>query len=132
MSGSSGMRRSSMRSAGDGNSHLRCRHALLVHSEDNQPACLPDKVLPLLPLHPHPMIPRFALLALVLSSIAAVASAATQPLKVMLLTGQSNRFHDWTKSSPLLKTYLEQTGLFAVDVVTAPAKDVEKSDFNPT
>src|SRR3954468_14917125 len=56
---------------------------------------------------------------------------AAAPLKIMLLTGQSNRFHDWTKSSPLVKTYLEQTGLFSVDVVTAPAKDVETSDFNP-
>ncbi len=56
---------------------------------------------------------------------------AAAPIKVMLLTGQSNRFHDWTKSSPLVKTYLEQTGLFAVDVITAPAKDVEVSDFNP-
>ncbi len=56
---------------------------------------------------------------------------ATTPIKVMLLTGQSNRFHDWTKSSPHVKTYLEQTGLFAVDVVTAPAKGVETSDFSP-
>src|SRR6266542_2616808 len=56
---------------------------------------------------------------------------AAAPLKVMLLTGESNRYHDWTKSSPLVKTYLEQTNLFAVDVVTAPAKDVEKSDFAP-
>jgi type 1 glutamine amidotransferase len=57
--------------------------------------------------------------------------AAAAPIKVMLLTGESNKYHDWTKSSPLVKTYLEQTGLFAVDVVTAPAKDVEKSEFAP-
>lgn len=56
---------------------------------------------------------------------------AATPIKIMLLTGQSNRYHDWTKSSPLVKTYLEQTGLFAVDVVTAPAKGVETSDFSP-
>ncbi|MEO7415333.1 MAG: ThuA domain-containing protein [Opitutaceae bacterium] len=56
---------------------------------------------------------------------------AAAPIKIMLLTGQSNPYHDWTKSSPLVKTYLEQTGLFAVDVVTAPSKDVETSDFNP-
>jgi uncharacterized protein len=59
------------------------------------------------------------------------SSFAAAPIKVMLLTGQSNRFHDWTKSSPLVKQYLEETGIFAVDVVTAPPKDVEKSDFNP-
>ncbi|MEO6567670.1 MAG: ThuA domain-containing protein [Opitutaceae bacterium] len=61
----------------------------------------------------------------------ASSSFAAAPIKVMLLTGQSNPYHDWTKSSPLVKIYLEQTGLFAVEVVTAPAKDVEKSDFNP-
>ncbi len=58
-------------------------------------------------------------------------AAEPAPLRVMLLTGESNRFHDWTKSSPLVKTYLEQTKLFAVDVVTAPAKGVETSDFAP-
>src|SRR3954465_6426141 len=56
---------------------------------------------------------------------------AANPIKVMLLTGQSNQYHDWTKSSPLIKSYLEETGLFTVDVVTAPSQDVEKSDFNP-
>ena len=64
-----------------------------------------------------------------LLSVAGSLSAA--PIKVMLLTGESNKYHDWTKSSPLVKTYLDQTNLFAVDVVTAPAKDVEKSDFAP-
>jgi type 1 glutamine amidotransferase len=71
-----------------------------------------------------------------LFSIASLTLVATglltaAPLRVMLLTGESNRYHDWTKSSPLVKTYLEQTGLFAIDVVTAPPKGVETSDFNP-
>jgi type 1 glutamine amidotransferase len=57
--------------------------------------------------------------------------AVAAPLRVMLLTGESNRYHDWTKSSPLVKTYLEQTGLFTVDVVTAPPTGVETSAFNP-
>jgi type 1 glutamine amidotransferase len=63
--------------------------------------------------------------------LAAASTMPAAPLRVMLLTGESNRYHDWTKSSPLVKTYLEQTGLFAVDVVTAPLKGVETSDFNP-
>ena len=67
----------------------------------------------------------------VLPLLLAASTFAAPPIKVMLLTGQSNRFHDWTKSSPLVKTHLEQTGLFSVEVVTAPAKDVETSDFNP-
>jgi type 1 glutamine amidotransferase len=70
-------------------------------------------------------------LLVVLAMHLTLSTFAATPIKVMLLTGQSNRFHDWTKSGPLVKTYLEQTGLFAVDVVTAPAKDVETSDFNP-
>ncbi|MSU25076.1 MAG: ThuA domain-containing protein [Opitutus sp.] len=70
---------------------------------------------------------KFALLPLLLTA----GVAAPAPLRVMLLTGESNRYHDWTKSSPLVKTYLDQTGLFAVDVVTAPLKGVERSDFNP-
>jgi uncharacterized protein len=61
----------------------------------------------------------------------ATSGLAAAPIKVMLLTGESTRYHDWTKSSPLLKSYLEQTGLFAVDVVVAPAKDVATSDFKP-
>jgi len=67
----------------------------------------------------------------VLPLLVVANGVSAAPLKVMLLTGESNRYHDWTKSSPLVKTYLEQTSLFAVDVVTAPAKDVEKSDFAP-
>jgi type 1 glutamine amidotransferase len=65
------------------------------------------------------------------AALFAASSFAAAPLKVMLLTGQSNPYHDWTKSSPLVKTYLEQTSLFTVDVVVAPAKDVEQSDFAP-
>jgi uncharacterized protein len=60
-----------------------------------------------------------------------VLSAAAPRIKVMLLTGQSNQYHDWTKSSPVIKSHLDQAGLFDVTVVTAPAKDVEQSTFNP-
>jgi type 1 glutamine amidotransferase len=70
----------------------------------------------------------FSTAAMLLALTGALAAA---PLRVMLLTGESNRYHDWTKSSPLVKAYLDQTGLFAVDVVTAPPKGVETSDFNP-
>src|SRR5476651_1518669 len=76
----------------------------------------------------HLLTPTAAMLLALTSTL---SSASAAPLRVMLLTGESNRFHDWTKSSPLVKTYLEQTGLFSVDVVTAPPKGVELSDFNP-
>ncbi len=81
------------------------------------------------------MLPLTRLLTSVAVTFLAFATtlvAADRPkVRVMLLTGESNRYHDWTKSSPLVKTYLDQTGLFAVDVVTAPLKGVETSDFNP-
>lgn len=69
--------------------------------------------------------------ALVLPLASPLIAADRAPLRVMLLTGESNRYHDWTKSSPLVKSWLDQAGLFAVDVVTAPAKGVETSDFQP-
>jgi type 1 glutamine amidotransferase len=62
-----------------------------------------------------------------------ITFAATAParIKVMLLTGQSNQYHDWTKSSPVIKSHLEQAGIFDVTVVHAPATGVESSNFNP-
>jgi uncharacterized protein CbrC (UPF0167 family) len=51
--------------------------------------------------------------------------------KVMLLTGQSSRYHDWTKSSPLIKRYLDETGRFTVDVVTTPPSGADMNGFAP-
>jgi len=52
-------------------------------------------------------------------------------LKALIVTGQSNKAHDWTKLSPVLKTILEQRGLFAVDVSTSPAKGQDMSSYKP-
>ena len=38
----------------------------------------------------------------------------------MLLTGQSNRYHNWSLSSVILQRLLEQPGIFVVDKVTSP------------
>ncbi len=51
--------------------------------------------------------------------------------KILLITGQSNPYHDWTKSSPLVKKYLEETGLFTVDVATTPRRGADMSGFRP-
>ncbi len=56
---------------------------------------------------------------------------ATTPYKIMLLTGQSSKYHDWTKTAPVIRTYLEETKLFAVDVVTSPAMGADMSEFSP-
>ena len=68
---------------------------------------------------------------LVLALLAAAPLAAAPMHKVMLLTGQSSKYHDWTKCAPLVKSYLDQTGLFAVDVVTTPPRGGDMSGFSP-
>ena len=48
-------------------------------------------------------------------------SSAADPVHVMLLDGESGgTYHKWALISPLLKKQLEETGLFQVEIVTAP------------
>ena len=62
---------------------------------------------------------------------AATEPAVPAPLKAMLLTGQSGDWHPWRVSSPILKQYLEETGLFAVDVARTPVKGGDMQTFKP-
>ena len=41
---------------------------------------------------------------------------AQSRIKVLLVTGQSNRYHNWEVSSPIVKRQLEDSGRFAVTV----------------
>src|SRR4051794_37713063 len=60
------------------------------------------------------------------------ASAATDPIQVLLLDGQSGGpYHNWKLTTPILKKELEQTGLFRVTVVTAPPSEGDFSGFHP-
>ncbi len=52
-----------------------------------------------------------------------------QLLKALIVDGQNN--HDWKATTPVLKRLLEETGLFAVDVATSPAKDEPMDSFKP-
>ena len=62
----------------------------------------------------------------------AIAVMNAAPIRVMLLDGQSGGpYHDWRATTPVLKNELEQTGLFQVDVVTAPASGGDFSNFHP-
>ena len=71
------------------------------------------------------MKPSIALL--ILSSLLPAA-----PIKVMLLDGESGgAYHKWELVTPVLKKELEETGLFQVDVVTAPKSVTDFSGFNP-
>lgn len=60
-------------------------------------------------------------------------ASAAGPVHVMLLDGESGGpYHKWALTTPILKKELEETGLFQVDVVTAPAsKDGDLSTFKP-
>ena len=54
-------------------------------------------------------------------SVLPLARAAS-PIRVMLVDGESaGSYHKWRLTTPVLKRELDETGLFAVDVVTAPA-----------
>jgi type 1 glutamine amidotransferase len=60
------------------------------------------------------------------------ASLTAAPIQVMLLDGQSGGpYHDWKATTPVLKKQLEATGLFQVDVVTAPPSNGDFSQFKP-
>lgn len=54
------------------------------------------------------------------------------PIKVMLLDGESGgSYHKWELVTPVLKKQLEETGMFQVDVVTAPKSGTDFSGFKP-
>ncbi len=57
---------------------------------------------------------------------------AASPIRVMLLDGESGGpYHKWQIVTPVLKKQLDDTGLFQVDVVTAPKAGEDFSAFHP-
>jgi len=77
-----------------------------------------------------PYVARFLLL-IVCGLISALPAGAAPKSKVMLLTGQSNKFHDWMRATAAAKAYLDQTGLFEVDTVVTPPAGADMADFKP-
>lgn len=62
----------------------------------------------------------------------ATAHAATRPIHVLLLDGESaGPYHNWQVTTPILVNELEETGLFEVTVATAPHADGDFRDFKP-
>jgi uncharacterized protein len=49
--------------------------------------------------------------------------------KTLIITGQNN--HNWKASSPVLKTILDETGLFKAEVMITPEKGGDMNTFNP-
>lgn len=57
---------------------------------------------------------------------------AAEPIRVMLLDGESaGAYHKWKLVTPVLRKQLEETGLFQVDVVTAPPAGADFAAFKP-
>ncbi len=70
---------------------------------------------------------RIAILALL-----ALPVWAGKPIPVMLLDGeQGGPYHAWQETSPYLKRMLDETGIFHVEVVTAPPAGSDFSKFHP-
>ena len=62
----------------------------------------------------------------------ALHAQAAPTIRVMLLDGESGGpYHKWQLTTPVLKKELEETGLFHVDVVTAPPAGGDFSSFKP-
>ncbi|HEV2325128.1 MAG TPA: ThuA domain-containing protein [Terracidiphilus sp.] len=75
-------------------------------------------------------MPLGILASTVLFAIAPFAGAAQ--IRVMILDGESaGPYHNWRLTTPVLKEELEETGLFAVTVVTAPPSSTDLGNFHP-
>ncbi|HEY1302297.1 MAG TPA: ThuA domain-containing protein, partial [Vicinamibacterales bacterium] len=84
------------------------------------------------------MVRNAGVVALVVAAIALAAGnlvPAQSRINVLLVTGQSNRYHNWEVSSPIVKRLLEDSGRFAVTVATTPPKGTapnqDMSSFAP-
>jgi type 1 glutamine amidotransferase len=71
----------------------------------------------------------------VLAGLAATKCAAGFPqakkiYKVLIIDGQNNH-RNMTEGTAMMKGYLEETGLFSVEVVTTPKKGGDMSSFKP-
>ena len=75
-------------------------------------------------------MPLGILASTVLFAVAPFAGAA--PIRIMILDGESaGPYHNWRLTTPVLKEELEETGLFAVTVVTAPPSSTDLGNFHP-
>jgi type 1 glutamine amidotransferase len=72
------------------------------------------------------------LAALAVGWLLVAGPGAQAPIRVAILDGESGGpYHDWRHVTPVLKAMLEETGLFEVTVVTAPAAGEDFGAFAP-
>ena len=75
---------------------------------------------------------RTALCILVALTVVISSLGAAAPIRVMLLDGESaGTYHDWQRTTPVLRKMLDETGLFEVAVVTAPQAGGDPGGFKP-
>jgi uncharacterized protein len=71
-------------------------------------------------------------LAGVLVCFSSAGAWAADRIPVLILDGESAApYHNWQAETPVLKKELEEAGLFNVEVLTAPPKGSDFSDFHP-
>jgi len=74
----------------------------------------------------------FSILAVGFLAIQTVAALAAPPIRVLILDGESAApYHNWKSETPVLKAELDETGLFATEVLTAPPAGGDFSQFHP-
>ena len=74
-------------------------------------------------------LPTVGICGLILALIP-VVTFAQAPCRALIVDGQNNHAV-WPRTTELMKTYLEQTGLFTVDIARTAPRGVDKT-FNPT
>ncbi len=82
--------------------------------------------------HPSALSRLVLLLPIMVLTASAAPFVSQARIKVMILTGQSNPYHNWAVSSAAIKRMLDDAGRFEVTVVTSPAKGQDMSAFKPT
>lgn len=76
------------------------------------------------------MLCKYCLLGIVAWVSLVGVSMADAPLKALIIDGQNGQ-HNWQETTSVIKKQLEKTGLFSVDVATAPTKGNNLAGFNP-
>jgi len=61
--------------------------------------------------------------------VAVGVALSAPPMKALIIDGRNN--HDWKATTPVLKQHLESTGLYTVEVATAPPRGEDISGFLP-
>jgi len=61
----------------------------------------------------------------------AFGASGPAKIKVLLLTGQCSKYHNWAVSSVVLKRILDAPGCFTVETVTTPPRGADLSGFHP-